>query len=214
MAPARPQAARQQKAALNVGTAASKGGGTGSAQQDKAPFSPSPSKRKPPRERQSPATSETREPTQKKTKKTNPDSANFASVTSILQSDTPGEMESAAGEDESGIAGHKDAGKEDVGKEMESAAGEDESGIAGQEDAGKEDEGEEDAGKEDAGKEDAGKEDAGSSPDSDDDIQNPRKRTISKKTLNCGSSDDDSEIAKGKCQSATSGNSYHLIIFN
>jgi hypothetical protein len=143
-------------------------------------------------------------PSQKKTKKTKPDTANFASVTSILQSETAGEMESAAGEDESGIAGKDESGQEDAGKEMESAAGEDESGIAGKEDAGKED----------AGKEDAGKEDAGNSPDSDDDIKNPRKRTISKTTLDGKSSDDDSEIAKGKRQSATSGNSYHLIIFN
>ena len=223
MPPARSQAARQQQAALNIGTAASKGGGAGSAQQGQAPrktgtsasqgggtgsaqqhtgspqhkaakkkgtsaspgggkSSPSPSKRQPPRDRQSPATSETRS---QKTKKTKPDTANFASVTSIF--------ESAAGKDESGTAGEKEsAAGEDAG-EKESAAGEDETD---QEDAGKE-------------MESAAGEDAGTSP-----VTNPRKRTNSKTNLDDTSSDDDSEIAKGKRHSATSGNSYHLFIFN
>ena len=190
MSKARAQAAKQQKAALNIGTAASKGGGTGSAQQHTGSpkhkaakkkgtsaspgggtGSPSPSKRQPPRDRQSPATSETRLPSQKKTKKTKPDTANFASVTSILQSETAGEMESAAGEDESGYAGKDNAGKDNAGKD-----GEDESGNANI-----------------------------SSPDFDDDITNQTKPSISKTILDGESSDDD--------DTDTSGNSYHLIIF-
>ena len=209
MPAARSQAAKQQQAALNIGTEASKGGGTGSAQQHTGSpqhkaakkkgtsaspgggkSSPSPSKRQPPRDRQIPATSETRS---QKTKKTKPDTANFASVTSILESAAGKEMESAAGKDESGTAGEKEsAAGEDAG-EKESAAGEDETD---QEDAGKE-------------MESAAGEDAGTSP-----VTNPRKRTNSKTNLDDTSSDDDSEIAKGKRHSATSGNSYHLFIFN
>ena len=94
MRSARPQAAKQQKAALNVGTAASKGGGTGSAQQNTGSpkhkaakkkgtsaspgggtGSPSPSKRPPPRDR-SPAIGETGPPTLKKKK----DQTGFSSL--------------------------------------------------------------------------------------------------------------------------------------
>ena len=133
MPPARAQAAKQQKAALNIGTAASKGGGTGSAQQNtgspkhkaakKKDTSaspgggtgfPSPSKRPPPRDR-SPAIGETGPPTLKKKQKTKPDSAVFAAVTPIVQSNTTGEKESAAGEDESGNAGTVIVGKDDEG---------------------------------------------------------------------------------------------------
>ena len=208
MPPARAQAAKQQKAALNIGTAASKGGGTGSAQQNTGSpkhkaakkkgtsaspgggiGSPSPSKRPPPRDR-SPAIGETGPPTLKKKKKTKPDSAVFATVTPIVQSDTTGEKESAAGEDESG-----DAGKVIVGKDDE-----------GDDDAGKEIAGENDGGKDDAGKADSGQDGAGnaniSSPDSDDVLKNPRKRTISKTALDGVSN-----------ASKTSGNSYHFIIF-
>ena len=85
MSKARAQAAKQQKAALNIGTAASKGGGSGSAQQHTGSpkhkaakkkgtsafpgggtGSPSPSKRQPPRDRTSPAIGETGSPTLKK----------------------------------------------------------------------------------------------------------------------------------------------------
>ena len=243
MPPARPQAAKQQKAALNVGTAASKGGGTGSAQQHKAPQnigtaasqgggtgspkqkkhkaapkigtsashgggtgSPSPSKRGPPRDRQSPAIDETRLASQKKQKKTKPDTADFATVTPILQSETAGEMESVAGEDESGNAVKDNASKDDAtvtpivtpilqsgtAGEMESAAGEDDSGNAGKDNAGKD--GEDESGNANI-----------SSPDFDDDITNQTKPSISKTILDGESSDDD--------DTDTSGNSYHLIIF-
>ncbi len=82
----RPRAAQQLKAAQHTGTSASQGGGTGS---------PSPSKRGPPRNRQSPATDETRSPSQKKKKATKAHTADFATVTPILQSETAEVMESA-----------------------------------------------------------------------------------------------------------------------
>ena len=233
MSKAGAQAAKQQKAALNIGTAASEGGGTGSAQQNTGSpkhkaaknkgtsaspgggtGSPSPSKRPPPRDR-SPAIGETGPPTLKKKQKTKPDSAVFAAVTPIVQSDTTGEKESAAGEDESGNAGTVIVGKDDEGDDdaVKEIAGENDGGKddAGKEPAGKNAAGKDGAGKDGAGKDSAGTADSGqddvgnaniSSPDSDDVLKNPRKRTISKTALDGVSN-----------ASKTSGNSYHFIIF-
>ena len=141
-------------------------------------------------------------------------------MTPIVQSDTTGEKESAAGEDESGnagkvIVGKDDEGDDDAGKEI---AGEDDGGkdaagkdAAGKNAAGKDAAGNDAAGKDGAGKDSAGKADSGqdgagnaniSSPDSDDVLKNPRKRTISKTALDGVSN-----------ASKTSGNSYHFIIF-
>jgi hypothetical protein len=242
MPTARAQAAKQQKAALNIGTAASKGGGTGSAKQNTgSPHkaakkqgtsassgagigSPSPSKRPPPKDR-SPAIGETGSPTLKKKKKTKPDSAVFATVTPIVLSDTTGEKESAAGEDESCNAGKVIVGKDDEGDDDAGTK------IAGENDGGKDDAGQAAAGTDAAGKADSGQDGAGnaniSSPDSDKVLNNPRKRTISKTALDGVSSPDSDEdlnnprkrtISKTALDgvsnaSKSSGNSYHFIIF-
>ncbi len=91
-------------------------------------------------------------------------------------------------------------GKDSAGKD---SAGKD---SAGKDSAGKDSAGKDSTGKDDSVKDDSVEDDAGnaniSSPDSDDVLKNPRKRTISKTALDGVSND-----------SKTSGNSYHLIIF-
>ncbi len=151
-------AQQQQRAAQNTGTSASQGGAKGS---------PSPTKRGPPKTRPSPATDQTRSPSQKKIKVTVAPTADFATVTPILQSETAGVIEFAAENN-------------DVSQSSETAGGIESNDVSQSSSVAK---------NSDAGKGEAANDDF-DSEDSEDDLTKQRRPNMSKTKLDSEDDDD------------------------